>query len=100
MLGVGGMQIYRAEMPGPMKDSKLTPRIGQTAKLLWAVYAGLTVACIRVLEIRRHELVRRGVPRILGALARRLLDLRRQHRAFQFAAHRDGADHFLRSSRR
>ncbi len=50
MLGVGGMQIYRAEMPGPMKDSKLTPRIGQTAKLLWAVYAGLTVACIACLR--------------------------------------------------
>lgn len=50
MLGVGGMQIYRAEMPGPMKDSKLTPRIGQTAKLLWAVYAGLTVACIGCLK--------------------------------------------------
>jgi trk system potassium uptake protein len=46
LLGVGGMQIYRAEMPGPMKDSKLTPRIGQTAKLLWTVYAGLTLACI------------------------------------------------------
>jgi trk system potassium uptake protein TrkH len=46
LLGIGGMQIYRAEMPGPMKDSKLTPRIGQTAKLLWAVYAGLTLACI------------------------------------------------------
>jgi trk system potassium uptake protein TrkH len=46
MLGVGGMQIYRAEMPGPMKDSKLTPRIGQTAKLLWTVYAGLTAACV------------------------------------------------------
>jgi trk system potassium uptake protein len=46
MLGVGGMQIYRAEMPGPMKDSKLTPRIGQTAKLLWTVYAGLTAVCI------------------------------------------------------
>jgi trk system potassium uptake protein TrkH len=46
LLGVGGMQIYRAEMPGPMKDSKLTPRIGQTAKLLWAVYGGLTLACI------------------------------------------------------
>jgi trk system potassium uptake protein TrkH len=46
MLGVGGMQIYRAEMPGPMKDSKLTPRIGQTAKLLWAVYAGLTATCV------------------------------------------------------
>ena len=51
MLGVGGMQIYRAEMPGPMKDSKLTPRIGQTAKLLWAVYAGLTAACIACLRL-------------------------------------------------
>ena len=50
MLGVGGMQIYRAEMPGPMKDSRLTPRIGQTAKLLWAVYAGLTAACIACLR--------------------------------------------------
>jgi len=51
MLGVGGMQIYRAEMPGPMKDSRLTPRIGQTAKLLWAVYAGLTAACIVCLKL-------------------------------------------------
>jgi trk system potassium uptake protein TrkH len=50
MLGVGGMQIYRAEMPGPMKDSRLTPRIGQTAKLLWAAYAGLTAACIACLK--------------------------------------------------
>jgi trk system potassium uptake protein len=51
LLGVGGMQIYRAEMPGPMKDTKLTPRIGQTAKLLWAVYAGLTAACIASLKL-------------------------------------------------
>ncbi len=51
MLGVGGMQIYRAEMPGPMKDAKLTPRIGQTAKLLWTVYAGLTLACILSLRL-------------------------------------------------
>ena len=50
MLGVGGMQIYRAEMPGPMKDSRLTPRIGQTAKLLWTAYAGLTAACIVCLK--------------------------------------------------
>jgi len=50
MLGVGGMQIYRAEMPGPMKDTKLTPRIGQTAKLLWTVYAGLTLVCIACLR--------------------------------------------------
>ena len=40
-LGVGGMQIYRAEMPGPSKD-RLTPRITTTAKLLWGVYALLT----------------------------------------------------------
>ena len=51
LLGVGGMQIYRAEMPGPMKDAKLTPRIGQTAKLLWAVYAGLTAACVGCLKL-------------------------------------------------
>jgi trk system potassium uptake protein len=51
LLGVGGMQMYRAETPGPMKDSKLTPRIGQTAKLLWAVYAGMTAACIVALRL-------------------------------------------------
>ncbi len=45
MLGVGGMQLYRAESPGPVKDTKLTPRIAQTAKALWYIYLGLTVAC-------------------------------------------------------
>ncbi len=45
MLGVGGMQLYRAESPGPVKDAKLTPRIAQTAKALWFLYLGLTVAC-------------------------------------------------------
>jgi trk system potassium uptake protein TrkH len=45
MLGIGGMQLYRAEMPGPMKDTKLTPRITETAKALWYIYLGLTVAC-------------------------------------------------------
>lgn len=45
MLGVGGMQLYRAEMPGPMKDSKLTPRLAETAKSLWYVYAAITAAC-------------------------------------------------------
>ncbi|MEL0166572.1 MAG: TrkH family potassium uptake protein [Pseudomonadaceae bacterium] len=45
MLGVGGMQLYRAEMPGPLKENKLTPRIAETAKVLWYIYAGLTVAC-------------------------------------------------------
>lgn len=45
MLGVGGMQLYRAETPGPMKDDKITPRVNQTARALWRVYLGLTVAC-------------------------------------------------------
>lgn len=46
MLGVGGMQLYRAETPGPMKDSKLTPRIAQTAKALWFIYFALTLLCM------------------------------------------------------
>jgi len=46
MLGVGGMQLYRAETPGPVKDSKLTPRITETAKALWIIYLTLTVACM------------------------------------------------------
>ncbi|MEM1433292.1 MAG: TrkH family potassium uptake protein, partial [Pseudomonadota bacterium] len=45
MLGIGGMQLYRAESPGPVKDSKLTPRITETAKALWYLYVGLTAAC-------------------------------------------------------
>ena len=45
MLGIGGMQLFRAETPGPMKDSKLTPRITETAKALWYIYLGLTVLC-------------------------------------------------------
>ena len=45
MLGVGGMQLYRAETPGPVKDHKLTPRITETAKALYFVYVGITIAC-------------------------------------------------------
>ncbi|MDH5178467.1 MAG: TrkH family potassium uptake protein [Gammaproteobacteria bacterium] len=45
MLGIGGMQLYRAETPGPMKDKKLTPRITETAKALWYIYLSLTIAC-------------------------------------------------------
>lgn len=45
LLGVGGRQIMRAETPGPMKDTQLTPRITETAKGLWVVYALITVAC-------------------------------------------------------
>ena len=45
ILGVGGMQLFKAETPGPMKDAKLTPRIAGTARALWLVYVALTVAC-------------------------------------------------------
>jgi trk system potassium uptake protein TrkH len=45
VLGIGGMSLYKAETPGPVKDQKLTPRITGTAKALWLVYVGLTVTC-------------------------------------------------------
>ena len=45
MLGIGGMQLYRAETPGPVKDAKLSPRIAETAKALWLIYLSLTAAC-------------------------------------------------------
>lgn len=45
MLGIGGMQLFRAEMSGPFKEDKLTPRITQTAKTLWLIYAGLVLIC-------------------------------------------------------
>ncbi|MGR9107324.1 MAG: TrkH family potassium uptake protein [Gammaproteobacteria bacterium] len=45
MLGIGGMQLYRAETPGPVKDTKLTPRIAETAKALWMIYFGITALC-------------------------------------------------------
>jgi trk system potassium uptake protein TrkH len=46
LLGVGGRQLFKAEIPGPMKADQLTPRITETAKGLWLVYAALTAACL------------------------------------------------------
>jgi len=45
MLGIGGMQLYKAESPGPVKDNKLVPKLAETAKALWYIYLFLTVAC-------------------------------------------------------
>jgi len=45
MLGVGGMQLYKAESTGPIKDNKISPRIAETAKSLWSIYLGLTISC-------------------------------------------------------
>jgi trk system potassium uptake protein TrkH len=43
MLGIGGLQLIKAEAPGPTTD-KLTPRVTETAKILWAIYVGMTIA--------------------------------------------------------
>jgi trk system potassium uptake protein TrkH len=51
LLGVGGMQLYKAETPGPVKDEKLTPRITETAKALWFTYLALTAAGVIALRI-------------------------------------------------
>jgi trk system potassium uptake protein TrkH len=49
LLGIGGMQIHRAETPGGIKHFTLAPRIAETARLLWFVYAALTAACFAAL---------------------------------------------------
>jgi trk system potassium uptake protein TrkH len=45
LLGIGGRQLFKAEVPTPMKESSLTPRIAETAKGLWATYILLTLGC-------------------------------------------------------
>jgi len=45
MLSIGGMQLFRAEITGPFKEDKLSPRITQTAKTLWFIYLGLVILC-------------------------------------------------------
>ena len=45
LLGVGGSQLFKAEAAGPIKDTKLTPRMTETAKGLWGVYAAISVLC-------------------------------------------------------
>ena len=56
MLRIGGMQLYKAEIPGPVKDAKLTPRITETAKALWLIYLGITVLCIAAYEMGGMDL--------------------------------------------
>ena len=46
LLGIGGRQMFKAETPGPMKDAQLTPRITETAKGLWVVYAAISLVCV------------------------------------------------------
>ena len=46
LLGLGGVQLYKAEQPGPMKDARLTPRIAETARGLWSVYFAFSLVCM------------------------------------------------------
>ncbi len=82
LLGIGGRQMFKAETPGPMKDSKMTPRIAETAKGLWLVYLRGFRGLHRRLPLGRHDLVRRGMPRLLDNGLGRLLDARCQLSAF------------------
>jgi len=50
LLGIGGRQLFKAETPGPMKDTALTPRIAETARNLWIVYLAITLLCIVTLK--------------------------------------------------
>src|SRR4029434_2979818 len=58
LLGVGGMQLFKAETPGPMKDTKLTPRIASTAQALWFVYGSIA----RRLGVGRMQLFKAETP--------------------------------------
>ena len=51
LLGIGGMQLYKGQAPGPAKEERLTPRITATARSLWLVYALITAAGIVSLRI-------------------------------------------------
>jgi trk system potassium uptake protein len=50
LLGIGGRQLFKAETPGPMKDTALTPRIAETARNLWFVYLVITLSCVAALK--------------------------------------------------
>jgi trk system potassium uptake protein TrkH len=57
LLGIGGRQMFKAETPGPMKDSKMTPRMAETAKGLWVVYTLISICCAWLL-LGRNDLAR------------------------------------------
>lgn len=50
LLGIGGRQLFKAETPGPMKDSALKPRIAETARNLWISYVMITLVCVGALK--------------------------------------------------
>ena len=83
MLGIGGMQLSRSELTGPDKGSKLAPRITETARALWLVYLGLTIACGLAYYLAGMNRLRRGQPCLLDSGHRGVFHPRCQHRALQ-----------------
>ncbi len=83
ILGIGGMSLYKAETPGPMKDQKLTPRITQTAKALWAIYLSLTAACVAAYWLAGMNLFDAVAHAFSTVSTAGLLALRREPRALR-----------------
>ena len=92
MLGIGGMQLYKAEMAGPLKDERFTPRLARTARSLCVVYIVLTVVCAVALLARGHEPFDADQPQLLDARDGGLVDARRQHGLLRQRADRGRRD--------
>ena len=99
MLKIGGMEIYKAEVTGPVKENRLTPRIAETAKALWLIYIGLTVICTLALWAAGMSLFD-AVTHAFTTIHGRVLDPRRLGRAVRQRADRVAAGAFSCSSPR
>ena len=92
LLGVGGSQLFKAEVAGPIKDSKLTPRVKETAKGLWGIYATFSLGLLPGVLGRRHDGHRRGDAHVHHREPGRALVARRELCALRVAAARRDGD--------
>ena len=83
LIGVGGMQLYRSEIPGPVKDNKLTPRITETAKFLWLIYLVLTFLCAAAYALAGMSLFDAVTPQFFHRFHRGVFHLRPEFRPVQ-----------------
>ena len=70
MLGIGGMQLYKAETAGPLKDERFTPRLARTARSVCVVYIVLTAVCAASFWLAGMSVVRCRLPQLLDAWPR------------------------------
>ncbi len=92
LLGIGGMQLFKAEVPGPVAD-KVKPRLATTARTLWMVYVGFTAAECVALRLAGLSVVRRPLPLVHDSCHRGLFDAEHIGRRVRLAA--GGVDHHL-----